>query len=162
MDEEEEPVAEEEEGPEEEEIEEIEVDEAPHAMFSGRLLSEDEAAKKIEVANQAVVEVIQAFDASEGAGRGRATMQIVLDGSPQRFAVLFQGVRVGEGDELPTSLLLRNLHERPQTEHRQLLNQGLVDLIERALSLAMDEITDDTTIDTLLERTAGYRQRIGL
>ncbi len=140
----------------------VEADEALHTRFSAKLLADDEAQRKVDVAQEVLSEVIAAFDDSEGAGRGLATMQILIDGSPPRFAVLFQDVKLDQVQGLPRHVLLRNLHDRPETEHRQLLNQGLVDLIERALSIAMDEISDDEAIDTLLERTAGYRQRIGL
>jgi len=140
----------------------IEVDEAPQARFGAKPLSDEEALRKIQVANDAVAHVIAAFDASEGKGRGRETVQLLLDGSPHRYAPLLMDVQLTTDDRLPESRLMRNLHARPVTEHRQLLNQGLVDLIERALSLAMDEITDDEAIDALLENTAGYRQRIGL
>lgn len=141
---------------------ELEAEEAPHAKFGAKHLSDDQALAKIDVANQCVIEVISAFDRCEGPGRGRAAVQILIDGSPSRFAVLFHDVALGDEGALPVSRILRNLASRPSTEHRLLLNDGLIDLIERALSLANDELTDDDAIEGVLEATAGYRQKIGL
>ena len=57
--------------------------------------------------------------------------------------------------------MLRNLFNRPATEHRQLLHKCLVDIIERALSSAADELPEDH-FDHVLASVAGYRQRLGL
>lgn len=139
----------------------LEADEAPATRFSAPVLSEDEALGKLEVTNQVLNLVVRAFDEAEGNGRGRAVVQLLVDGSPSRFAPLLQDVQVLDNGSLPDREILSNLYGRPSTEHRQLINQALVDIIERALSSAADELPDDQ-FDRVLESVAGYRQRLGL
>jgi hypothetical protein len=141
--------------------EEIEADEVPQARFSAPVLSDDEAFGKIQVANDVLVAVAATFDSEHGHGRGRAALQLLLEGCPARYAMLFLDLQASQDGAIPEREVLRNLHHRPNTEHRQLLNEGLVDLIERSLSLAADDLTDQA-VDTMLERVAGYRLRMGL
>ncbi|MEQ1505197.1 MAG: hypothetical protein ABMB14_23390 [Myxococcota bacterium] len=139
----------------------LEADEAPATRYSAPVLTHGDAVAKIEVANEVLAVVSQGFDDVQGPGRGRAILQLLVDGVPSQFAALLRDLRVGDNGELPTDALLRNLHHRPSTEHRQLLNGTLVDVIERALSAAADELPDEA-VDEVLEATAGYRQRLGL
>lgn len=140
----------------------IEAGEAPTAArFGAPVLSDEEAESKVAVANDVLVSVVATFDEEQGNGGGRAALQLLLEGAPSRYAPLFQHVMVAEDGAIPYRQILRNLQHRPSTEHRQLLNEGLVDLIERALSLAADELPDQA-VDEMLERVAGYRQRMGL
>lgn len=139
----------------------LEADEAPAARFGAPVLSEDEALAKLEVANEVLALVAGAFDEAEGPGRGRAALQLLVDGCPSQFALLLHDIRITEDAELPESVIYDHLAARPATEHRQLLNGALVDLIERALSNAADELPDEQ-LDPLLESIAGYRQRLGL
>jgi hypothetical protein len=76
------------------------------------------------------------------------------------FQPLFTNVAAGEYGDLPAHVLLRNLNHRPQTEHRRLMTEGLKNLLERALSLAMEELPDEL-VDGLLEHVQGYSQRLG-
>lgn len=140
----------------------IPVDDGPTSVFGVRTLADDAAAAKLAVANKNLVELVKAFDAESGNGRGRAAVQLLLEGCPSKYSPLFNDVSVRSDGTLPIEKVLRNLHLRPETEHRQLLNRGLVDLIERGLSLVMDEVVDDDSVDAVLEATAGYRQAIGL
>ncbi|MCB9687642.1 MAG: hypothetical protein H6738_11600 [Alphaproteobacteria bacterium] len=139
----------------------IEADEAPAARFGAPTITEEEAEAKIEVANEVLGEVLRAFDAAEGSGRGRAVLQLLVDGVPSQYSALLHDLRISDDGALPYRILLRNLSSRPTTEHRLLLTNGLLDIIERALSSAADELPDDQ-IDTLLEAVAGYRSRLGL
>jgi hypothetical protein len=139
----------------------LEVDEAPTGRYSAPVLSEDDALEKIRVANDVLSVVVRAFDEFEGAGRGRSVVQLLVDGSPSRFAELLHDVQVDDEGQLPDDAILENLYGRPPTEHRQLINQTLADIIERALSSAADELPDET-FDHVLESVAGYRQRLGL
>jgi hypothetical protein len=134
---------------------------APTARFGGPVLSEADARTKVEVANGVLETLARALDAEEGAGRGQAALQILLDGSPSKFQALFSNLIATEDGQVPLAGLLRNLNHRPPTEHRQLLNEGLLNLIERALSLSVEDLPDET-IDDVLENVAGYRQRLGL
>lgn len=132
---------------------------APAIRYGGPMLSEDEAMSKLEVANEVLGKVVRAFDRANGAGRGRAVVQLLVDGGPSRYATLMHDLTVTERGGLPGPLLLRNLFSRPPTEHRQLLHNSLVDIIERALSFAADELPEEH-FDRVLETVAGYRHRL--
>jgi phosphoglycolate phosphatase-like HAD superfamily hydrolase len=88
-------------------------------------------------------------------------VQLLVDGVPNQFAALLHDLRIDDEGALPIRTMLRNLADRPPTEHRQLLNNSLADIIERALSTAADELPDEA-IDEVLESVAGYRSRLGL
>jgi hypothetical protein len=134
--------------------------EAPTSRFSGPVLSEAEAIEKVAVANDVLQQLASAFDSAEGSGRGRAMLQLLIDGSPARYAAVLMDLKVGRNGEVSDRILLANLAGRPSTEHRQLLNQTLVDLIDRALSAAADQLPEEG-LDEVLESVAGYRQRLG-
>ncbi|MEQ1569649.1 MAG: hypothetical protein ABMA64_28700, partial [Myxococcota bacterium] len=140
---------------------EIEIEEAPVGKYGAPPLSHVDAMAKIEVTNEVLAAIAAAFDEVEGVGRGRAVMQLLVDGVAGAFAAVLHDLKVPDTGALPAEQLLRNLHQRPVTEHRQLLNNTLVDLIERAMSAAADELPDDA-VDRALEATTGYRQRLGL
>ena len=102
------------------------------------------AVGKLAVANEVLEAVVQAFDQAEGMGRGRAVVQLLVDGSPSRFTPLLHDLQVDETGRLPDEEVLENLAVRPASEHRQLLNQALFDIIERALSSAADDLPEDS------------------
>ena len=139
----------------------IEVDEAPASRFGAPGLSESDALAKIEVINDVLRNVVTAFDGNNGSGRGREVVQLLVEGSPNRYSALFATLEIPDSGELPPDDLVANLQARPPSEQRLLLNQALSDLIERALSTVADELPEEV-IDTLLEKTAGYRGRLGL
>jgi hypothetical protein len=143
------------------ELEPIEIDEGPSNRFSAPVLSDRDARAKIEVASSVVASLSAALDQVEGRGRGQAAVQLLFEGSPATFKPLFVSLTAPDDGSLPTAALLRNLAHRPATEHRRLINEGLVNLIERYLSVAVEELPDEA-IDQVLEDMAGYRQRMGL
>jgi hypothetical protein len=129
--------------------------------FSAPVLSSEEASSKIDVAQGVITTISHALDAAEGHGRAQAALQILTDGAPNNFKPLFVGCTMQDDGTLPVELILQNLLERPPSEHRRLLNEGLLNLIERYLSMAVDQLPDEA-IDQVLEDVAGYRQRFGL
>ncbi|MEN0066439.1 MAG: hypothetical protein AAGA48_30160, partial [Myxococcota bacterium] len=129
--------------------------------YSSPVISEAEATTKVHVTNEVLGAVVRAFDDSEGAGRGRALVQLLVTGAPIRFSALLRDLVVDETGALPERQVLHNLFGRPAGEHRQLLNGGLVDLIDRALSSAADELPEEH-LDEVLTQVAGYRQRLGV
>ena len=139
----------------------LEADEAPASRFGAPTIDEDEAAAKIDVANEVLDAVVAAFDAAEGKGRGREAIQLLLEGSG-RYAVLLGDVQAADNGRLPHGALLDALFARPAGEQRLLIVQALADLLERALSAAADELVDEQALDALFESTAGYRSRLGL
>ncbi len=44
---------------------------------------------------------------------------------------------------LDSDEVLDNMRRRPDSEHRRLINRGILDLIERALSTSVEELPDD-------------------
>jgi len=129
--------------------------------FAGPKLEDDEARAKLEVLNGVLGELVAALDAQHGVGLGQSRAQLLVEGTPGAFAALFKGVEVDAHGLVPVESVLKNLRRRPASEHRRLLNRGLSDLIERALSLASEEL-DDKPLDAMLEKIAGYQQRLGL
>jgi len=129
--------------------------------FSGPELDEDDMLRKIGVVNDVLSKVVTAIDATKGRGSGTVSLQLLVDGTPTRFAPLFRGVKVDTDGNMDAARLLRNLRKRPQTEHRRLLNDGMLDLIQRCLSASLEELDEDS-VDAMLESIAGYQQRLGL
>ena len=124
-------------------------------------LTPGEARTKLQVANEVLGTVVDAFDVADGRGRGRAVVQLLVDGVSRRFAPLMKDLTVSDRGALPREALLKNLSTRPVPEHRMLLHNSLVDIIERALSSAADALPEEH-LDTVLESVAGYRKRLGL
>lgn len=160
-DEEEEPLVDARPAVEEDEPEVIEADESPRASFGAPTLGDDEALEKVIVANEVLSSFVGAFDSAHGSGAGRAHLQILVDGCPSKFKDLFRDVPVQDDGGLSRRVLMRNLNLRPASEHRRWLNEALVDLIERALSMAADDLPEED-FDAMYEAVAGYRQRLGL
>jgi hypothetical protein len=129
--------------------------------FAGPKLADDEAERKLEVINEVFVALVAALDSGRGVGMGQSRVQLLIEGTPGAFASLFKGVEVDAQGRLPVETVMRNLRRRPASEHRRLLNRGLSDVIERALSLASEEL-DEQHLERLLERIAGYQQRLGM
>ena len=128
--------------------------------FSGPLLEDDDATRKVEVLNEVLASICAAVDAKEGPGAGRARIQILVEGTTGGISALFKNVEVDPRGHLPTSVVLKNLRKRPVAEHRRLMANGVSDLIERSLSMACENLDDDP-IDRLLEAVAGYQSRLG-
>jgi hypothetical protein len=129
--------------------------------FTGPRLTNEEATRKLSVANQVMSELARVFDQSRGRGFGQSQVQLLLDGCPSEFSVLFHQVEADTSGQISTNGVLSNLRRRPAAEHRSLLNKGLADLINRALSAAVEGL-DEEHVDVLLENIAGYHQRLGL
>jgi hypothetical protein len=119
-----------------------------------------EQKRKVSVCNEVLLELTQSLDQTHGPGSGRAFIQLLLDGTPHQYAVLFMGVEIDQIGCVDTDHVVRNLRRRPPSERRRLLNLGTMDLINRALSAGSEELSDDM-MDRLLERIAGYQMRIG-
>ena len=52
------------------------------------------------------------------------------------------------------------LKQLPQAEHRRLVNRGVRDLIDRALSSTFEELGDEA-VEEVMEHIAGYEKRLG-
>ena len=73
--------------------------------------------------------------------------------------MLFHGLRVRPNGTFDNASAAANLARRPDAEWRALADRGIMDLIERSLSMAVEELGDGE-IDHLLQRVAGYQQRL--
>ena len=131
------------------------------ARFSAPALSSEEAQQKIDVANDVLGAISMAFDQVHGPGSGRRTVQVLVDGRPRAFAPLLDGIQTTSAGALPNRDVLANLRKRPKTEHRRLLKDGLLDLLDRAMDKAADALNEEA-LDDVLHATVGYRQRMGL
>lgn len=129
--------------------------------FSGRHLGDADARSKIAVINDVLTAVCAGLDDAEGSGTGQTRIQMLLDGYGGPFGALFEATEVDTRGRVPVDRVLANLKKRPATEHRQLLQRASTDLIDRALSLASEDLDDDR-IDAVLEQVAGYQQRLGI
>ncbi len=129
--------------------------------FSGPRLADDDARNKIEVVNEVLQSVRAAIDPLNGGGGGHARMQLIVDGSAGPFAALFGGIELQADGRLPVEPVLKNLRKRPVAEHRPLLQRASIDIIERALSLASEDLDEDQ-MDEVLEKVVGYQQRLGI
>lgn len=138
-------------------------DEARNAValsFGGPKLDDRDISRKFDVVNDVLVHIAAVVDRENGPGSGRLQLQLLVDGPPTRFAVLFRGVQVDESGRMDVARLLKNLKKRPETEHRRIVNESLMDLIQRVLSTCVDELPEDS-VDEMLEKIAGYQHRLG-
>ncbi|MES2641561.1 MAG: hypothetical protein V4850_18865 [Myxococcota bacterium] len=129
--------------------------------FSGPKLYDEEIQRKLDVTNDVLATICAAIEAADGRGAGAARMQLLVEGTSVPLAPLFKNVEVAADGRLPVAQVVKNLRKRPAGEHRRLLNRGLSDLIERALSAA-DEVLDVEGFEAMLEQLAGYQQRLGV
>jgi hypothetical protein len=72
---------------------------------------------------------------------------------------MFHGVDVDQEGRFNLQQVSRNLSRRPEPERRNLLDRSIMDLIERALSMTAETLTD-AGIDALLREIAGYQRRL--
>ncbi|MFZ5476585.1 MAG: hypothetical protein ACOZNI_07400 [Myxococcota bacterium] len=127
--------------------------------FSGPQLQDDDALRRIEVVNDVLGHVAEYLGRVEGPGAGQAQVQLLVEGTPGNLAPLFKGVEVSPQGQLPAQHVLKNLRKRPATERRRLLDRALTDLIDRALSLANEELSEEQ-LEELLEHVAGYQSKL--
>lgn len=150
-----------------EEVDDIDlIDEAtsiePLKRKVGRPVSIREGKDKVRVANAALRPIIGAFDKRDGRGQGRAQLQLLLDGTSQRWRMTFESVEARTSG-LPEMAVLFNVARVGDAEQRVLLNGALADLIDRAVSLACANFDEDA-IEALLRDVAGvnYREHLRL
>ncbi|MCB9684558.1 MAG: FHA domain-containing protein [Alphaproteobacteria bacterium] len=112
---------------------------------------------KLQAANEALAVIGAAFDRTGGPGHGRSLLQLALDATPKRFSPLFLGVEA-RATGLPEMVVLYNLAQRPEQAQRTLLNEALLDLVERCVSQAIDAVSPEEA-DRLLEDLSQIRYR---
>lgn len=131
------------------------------SSFGAPRLDDAELHRKVDVCSD-VLRVIAQAVAEGGLEMSRQVwLTLLIEGSPAAFAPLFNGIHVRPDGHLDASVIAKNVRQRPPAEHRRLLNEGLLDLMERALTRCTDELPDPVA-DRVLVQVAGYRNRIGL
>jgi tetratricopeptide (TPR) repeat protein len=129
----------------------------PVGELSKKPLPLDDGLEKIRVANQVLGIVFGALDQAEGAGRGRAELQLMVDARPRSYMALLDKIEVRD-NALPGLEIMYNLAQRSNQEQRPLLNFVLGDLIERAVEQVCELLPDDR-IDAVLGLVAETRHR---
>ncbi len=127
--------------------------------FSAPTLDADQIFYKISVGGDVARVIAGHFDATVGPGAGQTNIQLLVDAAASPFARLFQQVRVSADGSLDEEKIFENLQQRPASEQRSLLDRGMRNFIERALSTAAEELSDEA-LDTVLNEIAGYQQRL--
>jgi len=125
-------------------------------------LSIEEGCRRLDVANRALGAMLKAVDAQDGAGAGRAELQLIADASPRRFKPLFKDVEV-QRTGLPVMPVLFNTALLATTAQRAVLSSGLQDLIERAVQRFGDLVEGEAS-ERMLEAVAktNYRKHLRL
>lgn len=129
--------------------------------FSGPMLSDAEARQKIDIGNEVLRLLSEAFDQELGAGSGRSQIQLLFEGAPTEFKDLFIDLECNHDGSATPARLLANLRTRPVSEHRRLLNRAITDLIMRGMDLASEHLSDDA-LDPVAMAAASVEQRLGL
>ena len=129
--------------------------------FGAPVLEDTDVRRALEVVNRAMRDVARTFDENNGPGSGQALVQILIEGTPAEFNALFRGVDARKDGAIPIEMVLRNLRERPKSEHRQLVHRGVEDLLDRALTLSCDELEDEAA-DFVTARVLMYQKQIDL
>ncbi len=129
--------------------------------FSGPRLEDHEARHKLGVASQVLMRVSRALEKANGPGTGGISIQLLFDGAPMSFGAVLHGVEATPQGSFDAEVILKNLRRRPEAERRILLERAVMDLIDRALSIAAESLSEDD-LDILLVDIAGYQQRMRL
>ena len=127
--------------------------------FGAPPLEEEDVVAALDIVNCALRQIAKTVDEQKGPGAGRAFVQLLMEGTPGEFNALFRGVDARKDGGLVVEGVLRNLRDRPKTEHRQLISRGLEDLMDRALTLSCEEL-DDEIADELAESVLGFQRQL--
>lgn len=128
--------------------------------FVAPVLRTEDARSKIAVANDVLKAIARALH-THTQDNPLPRLQLLIDGHPRGFSALFEGVSVQPNGGLPVDDLVARVQTRPEAEQRRLLHQGLLDLLDRALDRASDDLPEHA-FDAVLGQVSGYRQRLGL
>ena len=127
--------------------------------FGAPKLSEEELHTKLDVCNSVLREVCRGVRPHPRRRLRRRVGAAAARWEPQPLRGPLPRVERGRGGAFSQDSAVENLSRRPESERRSLLDRAVMDLIERALSLAVEELPD-AEVDALLQRIAGYQQRL--
>ena len=141
-----------------EDTELTEEDKVVNLRFGAPRLGDEELYNKLAVCNDVLAAVARSLERSR-AGSGTSAVQLLLDATPSSFAGLFAGLKVRSDGTFDLDAAAENLGRRPDAQRRTLLSRGSMDLVERALSFAAENLSDGA-MEGLLTDIAGYQQRM--
>lgn len=119
-----------------------------------------EVVRRVGVCNEVLQAFVETWDDQHGVGDGRRCAQLVVDTAPPDCAALFTGIELDVRGRMSATKLLDNLMRKPEAQRRILAQRGFSDLIDRTLARGAEDL-DDAHVDRMLDRVAGYRQRLG-
>jgi len=132
---------------------------SPGSGFGAPTLTSDEIKERVQLCNEVLEKLSSAIDQESGTGSGPSCVQLLVDGAPSDTQTLFRGVSIDPSGRYDETMVIQNLMKHPPPEQRRILAKGLVDLIERSLSLSVEELPDPA-VDGFLADIAGYQQRL--
>jgi hypothetical protein len=124
---------------------------APHTIgsFEAPRLSKREALEAISRSTTSIKLIVDAVE-RDSIGKGQAMLRINLDGGPSRFASLFHGLQFSSEHLLDDLELFSRLRKHDAGQRRDTLKAGLSNLIDRTLSNADAQLSDDD-MESLLQ-----------
>ena len=133
---------------------------SPGLRLSTPQLQSAEVVRRVGVCNEVLAAFVQAWTDQYGLGDARNEAQLLVDGVPIDSSALLRGVVLDGKGRMGAKDILRNLDRRPEGERRDLVTKGLLSLIDRVLSRAVEGLDEDR-VNAMLSQIAGYRQRMG-
>jgi hypothetical protein len=121
--------------------------------FASSSISSEQVEAKLAVANRVLQEVVEAL--SDVGVRALPRIQGLLNEEVYGL----DSMRLDSRGGISIESVQHSLALRSPTEHRSLLEKSLVMLTEGALNIGADHLDDDR-MERLLERTAGFHQRL--
>ena len=134
---------------------------AVNLCFTSPPLKPGEAQRKIDVTNEVLRQICAALDEEHGSGSGQAAVQLLIESVSPDLAALLQGVDASREGQLDAGRLCANLEQRAESERRRVLNAALRDLVERGFTMTVEQISE-ARFEEMLQRIAGFQQRLGL
>jgi hypothetical protein len=116
-------------------------------------------ARKLTIASEVIRCMVQAM--ADAGLDGPAMIQQILGSAPRHLRPLFQGVGLAEDGSLDEEGITHNLRSKLPSEQRQLIQHGLIDLLDRALEGCMQSLAA-APADALLGQVVGYERRLGI
>jgi hypothetical protein len=134
---------------------------AVNLCFTSPPLGHEDAIKKVEVTNEVLRQICRALDDEHGSGSGQAAALLLVESCPVEYAAIFAGIEPGRDGAIDAARAVCNLEARPESERRRLLNGALRDLVERGFAVSVERLGEER-LEVMLERIAGFQQRLGL
>lgn len=120
-------------------------------------LDDAELVRKLTIASEVIRCMLAAMD--DAGLEGLAMIQQVLGSAPRDLRPLFRGVGLAEDGSLEEKVIIHNLRSKLPSEQRQMIENGLVELLDRALERCIQSLAAGPA-DALLGQVVGYERRL--